>query len=152
MKTTKILSAMIVLALAAGTMTGCRKGEAKHKDTRTNTSYLYQYTANCSGGDTVSGHSNKVVLTDATGQPAVVSLSDLYVEPYSDGDAYKVYTLSGATWQGAPKKGGTTTITKLAITDGGFINAYLQSGTIYWESLDLDGDNKYEGKATFTCN
>lgn len=145
-KISKITSIAIMLAITGGLMMGC-DGDAKHKDKKTNTSYLYQYTANCSGGDTASGHSNKIVLTKATSQAATVSVSDFYIHIDYAGD-YKVSTTSSATWSGSPTKGGNTSVTGLKWSIGSSSSAL--SGTIHWDSLDLDGDSKAEGNATFT--
>lgn len=140
-----IAAAAACLCLATS-LTACGGG-AKHKDSKVNTSYLYQYTANCNGGDVSSSHSNKVVLTKATGQSATVSVSDFYITVPYMGD-FRVGVGSGASWSGSPQQGGNTSVTNLYWQAGS--ERSTLNGTIHWDSLDLDGDRYYEGNATFS--
>lgn len=61
-------------------------------------------------------------------------------------DAYRV-TTKDATWCGTPVKGGNTSVTGLYWGAGSGRSSC--DGSIHWDSLDLDGDNKYEGSASF---
>lgn len=154
MKTTKILSTMLVLALTAGSLTGC-KGSKSGKDdgTLTNTSYLYQYTAVCEGAELCEGHANKITLTDATGQEPVVAYIDFYLDLDGDGSAdFRVKSSSSGTsrWSGTPGVGKVTKLTNVGAWLGTSCMP-ITGAQIKWNTMDTnDADNKAEGKATFS--
>ena len=154
MKTTKILSAMIVLALTAGSLTAC-KGSKNGKDdgTLTNTSYLYQYTAVCEGAELCIGHANKIILTDATGQEPVVAYTDFWIDLEGDGIGdFRVKSALNATsrWSGTPAVGKVTTLTNVGAWLGTSCMP-ITGAQIKWNTMDTnDADKKAEGKATFS--
>ncbi|WP_155250953.1 hypothetical protein [Ruminococcus albus] len=143
MKIKKVTTMLTCVSLigACLSMTGC-DGGAKHKDTKTSSTFV----ANCSGGDTVSGHSNKITLTQKSDGKKTVSVSDFYIDLVVED--CKVTASSNTTWSTQPKKGGTTTVNKLNYTIAG--RKQTTNGTISWTSLDTDGDSKAEGDATFS--
>lgn len=145
MKIKRFAAAAVLCLSSMAMLTGCPDPNTVHRDSRTNTSYLYQFTANCTGGGCASGHTNKMVLTKATCQSAVVSVSDFYIDV--DGTNYRIGTGSGCTWSGTPKAGGYTGVSNLYWQVGSCKSSF--DGLIYWDSLDFDGDRYYEGNATF---
>lgn len=145
MRYQKLCISVLLVAIAGGVLAGCN-GKASHSDSETSTSYVYQFTAHCSGGDTVPGHANKMVLTQATGQREKVSVTDFYIDLGTAGN-YKVIAPSTATWSGTPKKGGYTSVSGLQWGVNGRYSTF--SGEIFWKTLDLDGDGNKEGKAIF---
>lgn len=148
MRYRKLCISVLLVAIAGGVLAGC-SGNASHSDTKTSTSYVYQFTAHCSGGDTVPGHANKVILTQATGQREKVSVTDFYIDLGGAGN-YKVTTRPETTWSGTPKQGGYTSVSGLQWGVNGRYSTF--SGEIFWKTLDLDGDGNKEGKAVFYYN
>ena len=147
MKIKRVTTMLTCVSLigACLSMTGCNGG-AKHKDKKTDKNGTYTFIANCSGGDTASGHSNKITLTQKSGGSKTVSVSDFYIDVV--GDNYKISAGSDSTWSAKPKKNGTTTVKKLSYSVVGY--KQTTNGTISWTSLDTDGDSKAEGDATFS--
>lgn len=145
MRYRKLCISVLLVAIAGGVLAGCN-GKASHSDSETSTSYVYQFTAHCSGGDTVPGHANKMVLTQATGRRETVSVTDFYIDLGTAGN-YKVTAPSTATWSGTPKKGGYTSVSGLQWRAGSSSSPF--TGRVVWTSLDLDGDGNKEGKAIF---
>ena len=135
-------------AFALVTMTGCW-GDADHKDSETSTSYLYQFRANCSGDNVADGHSNQILLTKASGSSAAVSVNDFYVD-LGWGGTYPVGCESGASWSGTPRARASTDVYGLYWwVVGTTERSSIGHGVIYWNSLDLDGDQYAEGDASF---
>lgn len=145
MRYRKLCISVLLVAIAGGVLAGCN-GKASHSDSETSTSYVYQFTAHCSGGDVASGHANKMVLTQATGRRETVSVTDFYIDLGSAGN-YKITAPSTATWSGSPVVGGTTRVSGLRLRIGS--SSSPVTGRVMWKSLDLNGDRRKEGKAIF---